>query len=345
MMQAVHYFGYGGGAAALKHVEVSIPRAAGEDELLIKVEAASLNPIDWRIQEGILRPFLPEKLMNVLSYFLPVPIPLVNCKFPYIPGVEVAGEVVEVGPNIRKLKKGDKVVSTVSYLDGGALAQYVVASLNLTAVRPAQSYAADYTALPVAGMTALQVLKKLGAKFDGTNCQYDLLITGASGGVGMYAVQLAKLAGMYVTATCGARNIDLVKSLGADEVLDYRSPEGKQLKSPSGKLYDCVVNCVPTTKWSNLVEANMASDGIVVEVTPTPLTMFRFGLRKLVRSSKRLELFKLENNKKDLEFLVDLVNERKIRTVVDSKFPLGQAQAAWEKCMEGHATGKIIIKI
>ncbi|KAJ3685234.1 hypothetical protein LUZ61_014398 [Rhynchospora tenuis] len=302
MMQAVQYFSYGGGSAALKHLEVPVPRPK-EDELLIKVEAASLNPIDWRIQEGILRPILPPKLLSVSS----LPIPFVDCKFPFTPGVEVAGEVIEIGANIKTLKKGDKVVSLLNYHNGGGLAQYVVAQESLTAVRPIGSYATDYVALPVAGVTALQILKSIGAKFDGTGPKCNILITAASGGVGHYLVQLAHLAGLHVTATCGARNIDLVKSLGANEVLDYKTPEGQQLASPSGKPYDCVINCVANTEWSSTLEANLTSDGKVIEVTPTPVTM--------------------------------------ARTVLDSTYTLDKAQEAWDRCMSGHATGKIVVEM
>ncbi|KAJ1689890.1 hypothetical protein LUZ63_014045 [Rhynchospora breviuscula] len=335
MMQAVQYFSYGGGPDALKLSEVPVPKPK-ENDILVKVEAASLNPIDWRIQEGILR---APKLLSIL----PLPIPFVDCKFPFTPGVEVAGEVIDVGTNVKTVKKGDKVVSLLNFLNGGGLAQYAIAE-SFTAVRPSGSCAAEYAGLPVAGVTALQILKSIGAKFDGTGGKHNILITAASGGVGLYLVQLARLAGLHVTATCGARNMDLVRSLGANEVLDYKTPEGQQLASPSGKLYDSVINCVPNTEWSSTLEANLTSDGKVIEVTPTPVTMARYWIKKLVRSNK-LEVFMLKSDREDLEFMIKLVNQGSIRTVLDSTYALDKAEEAWKRCMSGHATGKIIVEM
>ncbi|KAJ3685235.1 hypothetical protein LUZ61_014399 [Rhynchospora tenuis] len=152
--------------------------------------------------------------------------------------------------NVKTVKKGDKVVSLLNYLNGGGLAQYVIAEESFTAVRPIGSCAVEYAALPVAGVTALQILKSIGAKFDGTGRKCNILITAASG-------------------------------------------EGQRLASPSGKLYDCVINCVPKTEWSSTLEANLTSDGKVIEVTPTPVTMARYWMKKLVKSNK-LKVFMLK---------------------------------------------------
>ncbi|KAI0492646.1 hypothetical protein KFK09_026922 [Dendrobium nobile] len=213
-MHAVSYSAYGGGAAALKHVEVPVP-SPKKDEVLLKLEAASLNPVDWKTQKGNLRPLFPPR-------------------FPFIPVTDVAGEVIEVGSAVKSFKAGDKVVSMLIFMKGGGLAEYAVASSSLTVHRPPEVSPAEGAGLPIAASTALQALKSAGAKFDGTEKSLNILITAASGGVGHYAVQLAKLANLHVTATCVARNIDLVKSLGADEALDYKSRDGEILHSPSG---------------------------------------------------------------------------------------------------------------
>jgi NADPH-dependent curcumin reductase CurA len=110
------------------------------------------------------------------------------------------------------------------------------------------------------GVTALQILKSFGTKFDGTSHKCNILITAASGSVGHYLVQLARLSGHHMTATCGAHNIDLVKNLRANDVLDCKTPEGERLTSSSGKPYDYVINCVPSTYWSNALDANLASE-------------------------------------------------------------------------------------
>ncbi|XP_022151048.1 chloroplast envelope quinone oxidoreductase homolog [Momordica charantia] len=323
IMQAVLYQSYGGGSAALKHVEVPIPTPI-KDEVLIKVEAVSLNPIDWKIQKGLIRPFVPRKL-------------------PHIPGTDVAGEVIEVGPGVKSLKAGDKVVTILSHATGGGLAEYAVAKEALTVYRPPEVTAADSAALPVAAMTAHQALTQVARiKLDGSGPQANILVTAASGGVGHYAVQLAKLGNTHVTATCGARNIEFVKSLGADEVIDYKTPEGAALKSPSGKKYDAVVHCATGIPWS-VFEPNLSANGKVIDITPNPTTMLTFVFRKLTFSKKQLVPLLMSAKSEKLSYLVNLIKERKLKTVIDSRYPLSKAEDAWAKSMDGHATGKIIV--
>ncbi|PRQ25431.1 putative NADPH:quinone reductase [Rosa chinensis] len=264
LMHAVQYENYGGGLSGLKHVEIPIP-SPKRDEVLVKLEAASLNPADWKIQKGTLCPLVPRK-------------------FPFIPGFDVAGEIVEVGERVKKFKAGDKVVAVLHLLDGGGLAEFATAT--------------EGAGLPTCGLTAHQALAQVGeTELDGTGQLKSILITGASGGVGHYAVQLAKQANAHVTVTCGARNIEFVKRLGADEVLDYSTPDGAALRSPSGQKYD--VKLVP----------------LIINA-------------------------KAEN----LDYLLKLVKEGKLKTVIDSKHSLSKAEDAWAKSMDGHATGKIILE-
>ncbi|KAG4191416.1 hypothetical protein ERO13_A07G091700v2 [Gossypium hirsutum] len=267
LMHALQYNSYGGGAAALKHVEVPIPTPS-KGEILLKLEATSLNPIDWKIQKGILRPVLPRK-------------------FPHIPASDVAGEVVKVGPGVTNYKVGDKVVSLLDHLTGG-LAEYAVATENLTVARPPEISVAEAAGLPMAGLTAHRaVTHGAGVKLDGSGQQLNLLITAASGGVGHYAVQLAKLGNTHVTATCGARNLDFVKSLGADEVLDYKTPDGAALKSPSGRKYDVVIHCASGIPWSTF-EPNLSSNGKVIDITPGLSAFLTCAIKKLTFSKKKL---------------------------------------------------------
>lgn len=323
-MHAVQYSSYGGGAAGLKHVEVPVP-SANRDEVLLKLEATSLNPVDWKMQKGMLRPLLPRR-------------------FPYIPGTDVAGEVVEVGPGVTNFKTGDKVVAILSHLSGGGLAEFAVAKKSLSVARPPEVSAAEGAGLPVAGLTAHQALtQSAGVKLDGSGNQKNILITAASGGVGHYAVQLAKLGNTHVTATCGARNIEFVKSLGADEVLDYKTPEGAALKSQSGKKYDAVIHCAAGVPWSTF-EPNLSENGKVIDITPGLSAMMTFAFKKLTFSKKQLVPLLLIPNGENLNYLVNLVKEGKLKTVIDSKHPLSRAEDAWAKSIDGHATGKIIVE-
>lgn len=324
LMRALQYSGYGGGVPALKHVEVAVPEPKA-DEVLLKVEAATLNPIDWKIQKGMLRPFLPRK-------------------FPTIPGTDVAGEVVQAGSSVKKFKSGDKVVAVLSHATGGALAEYAVAKENLTVARPPEVSAPEGAALPIAALTAHQALtQSANIKLDGSGERKNILITAASGGVGHYAVQLAKLGNTHVTATCGARNLEFVKSLGADEVLDYKTPEGAALKSPSGKKYDYVIHGASGIPWATF-EPNLSDAGKVIDLTPTPGALMTFAMKKITFSKKMLVPLLLIPKAENFEYVVNLVKEKKLKTVVDSTHPLSKAEDAWSRIMSGHATGKIIIE-
>ncbi|KAG7946477.1 hypothetical protein I3843_14G040700 [Carya illinoinensis] len=308
LMKAVQYFGYGGGAAALKHVEVPVP-TPGKDELLLKLEATSLNAVDWKIQKGKIRPFLPRK-------------------FPYIPAMDVAGEVVEVGAEVKTFKAGDKVVATLSFSYGGGLAEFAVAKERLTVSRPPEVSAADAAGLPIAGITALQALtQSAGIKLDRSGQQVSILVTAASSGVGHYAVQLAKLGNTHVTATCGARNLDFVKHLGADEVLDYKTPDGAALKSPSGRKYDFVIHCATGIPWSTF-EPNLSPNGKVFDLTPSSSGLLTFVLKKVTFSKKQLLPVFATLNAESLDDLVKLVKEGKLKTVIDSRHSLSKAEDA-----------------
>ncbi|CAL9068534.1 chloroplast envelope quinone oxidoreductase homolog [Musa acuminata AAA Group] len=323
-MKAIQYPSYGGGAGALKHVEVPIP-SPKKNEILLKLEAASINPIDWKIQVGMLRPFLPPK-------------------FPFTPVADVAGEVAELGPEVSAFKKGDKVVGMLNFFNGGGLAEFAVAPIGLMVTRPPELSPPEAASLPTAAMTALQALKAAGTKFDATDKPSNILITAASGGVGHYALQLAKHAGHHVTATCGARNIELIKSLGADEVLDYKTPEGAKLCSPSGKKYDAVIHCTTNISWSTF-EPNLSTEGKVIDITPTLQTMATSMLKKLTFSKKKLVPLLLSPKSEDMKFLVDMAQEGKLKTIVDSTHRLTKAEEAWARSMSGHATGKIVVEM
>ncbi|KAD3338428.1 hypothetical protein R6Q59_026877 [Mikania micrantha] len=321
LMQAVWYTCYGEGSAGLKHVEIPIP-VPGNGEVLLKIEAASINPIDWKIQDGLARPILPRK-------------------FPFIPVGDVAGEVVEVGPGVKNFKAGDKIVST---LGGGGLAEYAITKESSTVPRPPEVSAADGASLVIAGCTALHCLTVTGGlKLEKTQPRTNILVTAASGGVGHYAVQLAKLGNTHVTATCGARNIEFVKSLGADEVLDYKTPEGATLKSPSGQKYDIVVHCTTGIPWSTF-EPNLTQTGKVIDITPSGGALWTYAVNKLTFSKKQLQPLLVIPKAEQIDCLVKLVKEGKLKTVIDSRYPLNRAKEGWAKSIEGHATGKVVIE-
>ncbi|KAL6210977.1 hypothetical protein ACLB2K_016206 [Fragaria x ananassa] len=325
LMHAVLYDSYGGGPSSLKHVQVPIPTPK-KNEVLLKLEAASPNPGDCKIQKGHARPIFPRKL-------------------PHIPVTDVAGEVVELGEDVKNFKVGDKVVAMLSYGYGGGLGEFAAANAEMVIARPSEVSAADGAGLPVSALSAHWALTKHAEiKLDGTDEPKNILITGASGNVGLYAVQLAKLGNAHVTATCGARNIELVKSLGADEVLDYKTPEGENVKSPSGRKYDFVIHSASQAIPWSVFEPNLSTKGKVIDLTPGPSSLFTFVLKKLTFSKKTLVPLIISLKGENLDFLVKLVKEGKLKTVIDSTFPLSKAEEAWAKIFDGKNTGKIIVK-
>ncbi|KAG5567218.1 hypothetical protein RHGRI_002692 [Rhododendron griersonianum] len=229
-------------------------------------------------------------------------------------------------------------------LGGGGLAEFCVAKGNRTVPRPPEVSAAEAAGLPIAALTAHMALTQFaGVKLDGSGPEKNILVTAASGGVGHYAVQLAKLGNTHVTATCGARNIEFVKSLGADEVLDYKTPDGAALRSPSGRKYDAVVHGTTGIPWSTF-EPNLSENGKAIDLSPGPRTMVTFALKKLTCSKKQIVPLLLDAKVENLDYLVKLVKEGKLKTVIDSKYPLSKAEDAWAKSIDGHATGKIIVE-
>ncbi|KAL5201315.1 hypothetical protein ABZP36_035669 [Zizania latifolia] len=300
-MRAVQFDRYGGGAEGLKHVEVPIPTPK-KGEVLIKMEAASVNPADWKIQKGMVRPFLPRK-------------------FPSIPGND---------PSMH-----------ACVLSGGGFAEYAVAQASLTVARPPEVSSAEGACLPLAALTALQSLRAAGVGLDarGGGDPKNVLVTAASGGIGHFAVQLASLAGHRVTATCGARNLGLVGGLGADEVLDYGTPDGAALRSPSGRRYDAVVHCAPHFPWS-VFQPVLADGGVVVDITPGAAAVLTALLHRVTFSKKRLTPLMFSPSKDDMELLVDMTRQGMLKPVVDSSYPLSRAAEGWAISMAGHATGK-----
>lgn len=225
------------------------------------------------------------------------------------------------------------------------MSEYGVANEKVTVSRPPEVSAAEGAGLPIAGLTAHMALTQYARlNLDGTGPRKNILVTAASGGVGQYAVQLAKLGNAHVTATCGARNIDLVRKLGADEVLDYKTPDGAALRSPSGGKYDAVVHCATGVSWS-VFEPNLGDNGVVIDLTPGPAAMWTCVVTTVTWSGKRLvPLMLIPKGDRILGCLVELVKEGKLKTVIDSTHCLGRAEEAWGKCIGGHATGKIIIE-
>jgi NADPH:quinone reductase-like Zn-dependent oxidoreductase len=323
LMQAIVYRSYGPpDVLRVEQVEKMLPR---DHQVLIKVRAAAANPLDWHMVRGT--PYL-MRLDNGLRK--PKGVRL---------GVDVAGEVVAVGKNVTKWKPGDEVFGVA----GGAFSEYARASENRLALKPPALSFEQAAAVPVAAITALQGLRDEGQIRPG----HKVLIVGASGGVGTFAVQIAKASGAEVTGVCSTRNVDMVRALGADHVIDYT----KEDFTKSGQQYDFILDNVSNHSLSDLRRALtptgmlvpnggrfdktwMASGGRIVQGK----VMFQFG-------GQTFGNFLVKMGHEGLVDLTQLIEAGKLAPVIDRSFPLSETAAALDHVGAGHARGKTTIAV
>ena len=307
--------------------EVAKPTAA-ENEVLVKVHAAAVNPLDWHYMRG--KPYLMR-----MSTGLGTPE---DARV----GVDFAGTVEAVGSNVTRFKPGDEVYGGKS----GALAEYLTVREDRAVVlKPANLTFEQAAAVPVAALTALQSLRDKGQIQPG----HKVLINGASGGVGTFAVQIAKSFGADVTGVCSTRNVELVRSLGADHVIDYTQEDFTQ----GGQQYDMILDNVGNRSLSEYRRV-LKPKGTLVMVgggPPTgdpwigPFTQpIKAGLLAPFVSQK-LGMFISEMNVKDLEVLNGLMQAGKVTPVIDRRYTLSEAPAAIRYLEEGRARGKIIVSL
>ena len=238
-MKAIVIRGYGA-AEVLQYEDVEKPKIQPE-QLLVKVHASSVNPIDWKTRKGML---------SILT----------GNKFPLILGFDVAGEVVEVGSQVTRFKVGDAIYGSTSF-PGGAYAELAVVTESLAAPKPKNMSYEEAATVPLAALTALQALRDLGNIKSGQT----VLINGASGGVGVFAVQIAKALGAEVTGVCSSKNLDLVKSLNADLVIDYTQQDFTQ----GNVQYDMIFDAVAKRSFSDSRKV-LKPNGVYVSTLPTP---------------------------------------------------------------------------
>ncbi len=296
------------------------------DQVLIKVRASSVNPVEWY---GVSGKPLVVRLFNGIG--VPDDIGL---------GFDVAGTVEAVGANVTLFKPGDEVFGGVH----GALAEYVVAGEKRGLVaKPANMSFEEAAGVPIAAITALQGLRDQGHLKAGQK----VLINGASGGVGTYAVQIAKSFGAEVTGVCSTRNLEMVRSLGADQVVDYT----KENFTEGSERYDVIVDNVGNHDFSDLATV-MKPDGVIVVVGGSKDNPFLGPIQRVAWSKlaqhfiePRIVFFLARVNKADLELLAGLVRDGKMKTVIDRRYPLEDTGAAIEYLGGGHARGKVVVTV
>ncbi|MGA3134418.1 MAG: NAD(P)-dependent alcohol dehydrogenase [Terracidiphilus sp.] len=328
-MKAIVYEQYGL-PSVLQFREIATPTPA-DDEVLIKVRAASANPLDWRVMGG-----MPLPLRLVVGMHKP------SLARPARPGVDVAGVVESVGGNITRLKPGDQVFGTCK----GAFAEYACAREQELAMKPENMSFEQAASVPIAAVTALQGLRDKGRIQPGQK----VLINGAAGGVGSFAVQIAKSFGAEVTGVCSTRNVEMVRSIGADHVIDYTREDFAR----SGQRYDLCLDChVNHSLWDCRRVLNPGGIYVLVGGPTGGLIAALVGffgalLIMLVLSpfaSRKLAVFMARMNKEDLNCLRELMEAGTVRPVIDRRYSLREVPEAIRYLKEGHARGKVVITL
>jgi NADPH:quinone reductase-like Zn-dependent oxidoreductase len=321
-VKAVVYHRYGS-PDVLEYEEIDRP-TPGDDEVLIRVRAASVNPLDWRLMTG--KPFLGRLMMGGLR------------KPKKRPGVDVAGVVEAVGRSVTQLRPGDEVFGSCS----GAFAEYACASESSLVRKPGNVTFEQAASVPVAGYTALQALRDRGHVRAGQT----VLINGASGGVGTFAVQIAKAFGADVTGVCSTGNVDMVRSIGADRVIDYT----KEDFTRSGRRYDLILDNASNHPLSACRRVLKPAGTHVMIGGPyrgwVPFLARLIAVPLLSRfSSRKLLLLMAKRSKEDLSVIRDLMESGKVTPVIDRVYPLTETADAVRYLEQGHARGKVVIVV
>jgi NADPH:quinone reductase-like Zn-dependent oxidoreductase len=297
----------------------------GADEVLVRVRAASVNPADWYTLTGPYVARIPNGLRRPKSNRL---------------GVDYAGEVEAVGANVTEFRPGDEVFGGRT----GALAEYVAARADRGIVpKPPNVTFEEAASVPVAGLTALQGLRDKGGIQPGQR----VLVNGASGGVGTFAVQIAKALGAEVTGVCSTRNVETAQSLGADHVVDYTLEDFTR----SGERYDLILDIAGSKSWSELkrvLEPQGTLSIVGAKSTnrllgPLPHIL---GLRVAsIPGSRKAIFFIAKFNKADMETLRELLESGRLKPVVERRYELEQVADAFRYLGEGHAQGKLVVAL
>jgi len=325
-MKAIVYQNFGS-PDILRFEEIDKPTPA-DNEVLIKVRAASVNPLDWKLMKG--GPFILRLLLGLGKSKIKRP------------GVDVAGQVEAVGRNVTQFKPGDEVFGTCR----GAFAEYATSQLvpgmkSVLVRKPANVTFDQAASAPVAALTALQGLRDKGRIRQGQK----VLINGAAGGVGTFAVQMAKSFAANVTGVCSTTNLDMVRSIGADCVIDYT----KEDFTRSGQRYDLVLDCVGNHSLSACRRV-LNPKGILVMVgAPDESPVYRLLARLLGALllsrfvSQKMVFFIAKVNQEDLTILGELMATGRVTPVIDKHYRLSELPEAFRYAAEEHSRGKLIV--
>ena len=319
-MRAIVYRDFGSpDVLAVEEVDKPAPR---EGEVLVAVRAAAVNMFDWYVVRG--KPFVFRLILGVGT-----PKPL---------GVDLAGVVEAIGPGVTRLRPGDEVFGTGRDKSlrskRGSFAEYVAAPETALASKPSNVSFEQAAAVPVAGLTALQGLRDHGLLARGQR----VLVNGASGGIGTFAVQIAKAFGADVTGVCSTRNVELVRGIGADHVIDYT----RENFTAGSARYDLIFDIVGSQPWSACRRMLTANGKYVIAGGP-PSRGIGLMLREPFTRGK-LVTFVARTNLADLNVMRELMESGAVTPVVDCTYPLEETAEAVRYVAAGHTRGKVVIR-
>jgi NADPH:quinone reductase-like Zn-dependent oxidoreductase len=323
-MKAIVYTKYGApDVLEVKEVEKPTPQ---DNEVLVKVYATSVNAGDWHLLRA--KPFL----MRFMGYGLLKPKNTIL-------GSDIAGRVEAVGRNVKQFQSGDEVFGNTARYGFGGFAEYVSVPENALVLKPTNISFEEAAAVPQASLVALQGLRDKGQ----IQKEQKVLINGAGGGIGTFAVQIAKSFGAEVTAVCSTRNLDIMRSIGADQVIDYTQEDFTR----NGQRYDLILAANGYHSISAYRRA-LSSKGTYVMTGGSTAQMFQaMLLGPLISMTGRQKMGNSAHkpNKKDLDFMKELLEAGKVVPVIDRRYPLGETASAIRYLEEGHARGKVVITI
>jgi NADPH:quinone reductase-like Zn-dependent oxidoreductase len=322
-MRAIVQDHYGEIAEVLRLEEIDRPQI-GDDDVLVRVRAASVHIGDWHVMSGL--PYL----LRVVGFGFRAPKVRVR-------GMDVAGTVEAVGHNVTRFQAGDEVFGT----SNGSFAEYASASEDTLALKPANLTFRQAAAVPTSAVAALQALRDAG----GIKADQQVMLVGASGGVGLFAVQIAKSFGAEVTGVCSTTKVDLVRSLGADHVIDHTQEDFTQ----SGQQYDLILVMGGNQSLSQLKRV-LRPGGTLVPVGTEQGNRWVGGkawiqAMLLSRLQRHLRPLASEPNQADMQFVTELIEAGKITPVIDRTFPLSEVPDAIRYLHAGKARGKIAITV
>jgi NADPH:quinone reductase-like Zn-dependent oxidoreductase len=320
-MKAAVYTKYGPpDVVQIADIEKPLPK---DNEVLIKVRAASLNPLDWHFMRGT-------------PYAVRIFAGLRKPKFPGL-GVDVAGQIEALGAKVSQFKLGDEVFGSCK----GAFAEYVCASESVLIMKPNNVTFEQAASVPVAAYTALQGLRDKGRIQAGQK----VLVNGAAGGVGTFAVQIAKSFGADVTGVCSTRNLDMVRSIGADHVIDYTQEDFTKSAQRYDLFFDCVGNhsLLASRRVLNPKGIYVGAGGTTDNWMIRPLLSAISCLVLSLFGNRKLLMLLAKPNKQDLTFMREHMESGKITPVIDRRYNLSEVSEAIRYLETGHARGKVII--